>query len=492
MQSDPLFAPVDPEVLVTSIDPETGLAQPNPEWLSVLGSADDPFGAMDEPDAADARRLVKEASEGRMTTAKLFLLTTPADPRPVLLNFIPVHLADRTSGFPVVVTGEILEQPGTWTANQTEQHRMETLGRMTMGIAHDFNNLLSGIIGHAELMQSALGRDLDVEVLQEHVSTIRLAAKDSGDRIKTLQTYIRKEQKAAFIPLDLPSIIQDCVVLTRPYWYNEPRRQGIAITVDQDLGRVPSIMGSAAELRDVLVNLILNAVQAMPGGGVLKIRSWHSEERVVISVADTGVGMSPAVRARIFEPMYTTKGEGGNGMGLAVTSGVVQEHGGTIDVDSSLGVGTCFTLRFPVGLDQAVRTEESGTGSKAEPADLPRASNGVRVLVVDDEPMVRSVLRKLLALRGHTVIEADSGAEALSILQNEQFDVIVTDQGMPEMNGREFARRTRALLPDIPIVLLTGDTHTGTTDASISAVLAKPFKIDEVEGTITDLAASTA
>lgn len=456
-----------------------------------MGTADEPFRAMDEPDAADALRLVREASEGRMTTARLFLLTTAGDPRPVLLNFIPVHLGDMTSGLPVVVTGEVLEQPATWTANQTEQHRMETLGRMTMGIVHDFNNLLSGIIGHAELMENALARELDAEVLQEHVRTIKLAAKDSGDRIKTLQTYIRKEQKAAFIPLDLPSIIQDCVVLTRPYWYNEPRRQGIAITVEQDLNQVPSIMGSAAELRDVLVNLILNAVQAMPGGGVLTIRAWHAGERVVISVADSGVGMSPAVCARIFEPMYTTKGEGGNGMGLAVASGVIQEHYGTIDVESSLGVGTCFTLRFPVGLDQALPAEES-SASTVVSADRPRSSNGIRVLVVDDEPMVRSVLRKLLALRGHTVIEADSGAKALSILHNEQFDVIITDQGMPEMNGREFARRTRAFLPDIPIVLLTGDTHTGTTDASISAVLAKPFKIEEVEGTITDLAASTA
>lgn len=481
MQSDPFLTPPGQELLVTSIQPETGHAVPNREWIRVLGSAEEPFSKMDEADIRRARQLVGDASKGRMTTGEVFLIPGDPDPRPVLLHFLPVHLSTHSELLPVMVTGEVLDYPGSWTESQTEQHRMETLGRMTMGIAHDFNNLLSGIIGHAELMRSALRKQPDLDVLAEHVRTIERAATDGGELIQKIQRYIRQEQKAAFIPLDLTGLIQDCVVLTRPYWFNEPRRQGIAITVDQDLDTVPPIMGSAAELRDVLVNLILNAVQAMPSGGVIRIRAWHAENQVCLSVSDSGVGMSPAVQSQIFQPGFTTKGDRGNGVGLAVVSGVIREHSGTIEVSSTLGKGSSFLVQIPVGSaapETSLETEERAL------------SQGLRVLIVDDEPMVRSVLGKLLRLRGHSVTEAESGASGLDCLADGRFDVIITDQGMPEMSGREFAAKARDNGIALPIVLLTGDTHAGGADECISAVLAKPFRINEVEDTITSLVGS--
>jgi two-component system cell cycle sensor histidine kinase/response regulator CckA len=477
MQSE-FFSSMAQEVLVTSIDPDTGAAVPNPEWAGAIGPAAEPFRNLgDQADAA--RVMVERASRGRMSLGEVFMIDAEPIPRNLLLNFIPVHLAEKTDGLPVIITGEFMEFPSTVNSAQTLGHRMETLGHMTMGIAHDFNNLLSGIIGHAELMEGALNRDLDREVLSEHARTIHRAAQDGGTLIKKIQRYIRREHESAFVPVDLPALIQDCVVLTRPYWYNEPRSAGIAITVEQQLQVVPAILGSASSLRDVLVNLILNAVQAMRNGGVLTIKTALVDEQLVLTLQDTGIGMSTAVSERIFEPQFTTKKDG-NGVGLSVASGIIQEHHGSIGVRSEFGVGTVFTLTFPVS--ESVQLRESAISSTASPL-----TGGIRVLVVDDESMVRTVLRRLLNLRGHEVTEADSGAAGLLCLESDTFDAIITDQGMPEMNGREFAARVRERRPDLPIILLTGDTYHGQADSVISAVLAKPFKVDEVEATMVEL-----
>lgn len=239
------------------------------------------------------------------------------------------------------------------------------------------------------------------------------------------------------------------------------------------------ILGAASELRDVFVNLILNAVQAMPRGGEITIRSsCLNPERITVDVRDTGTGMTDRVRARIFEPLFTTKGRAGTGMGLAVCYGTVQEHNGDIDVSTDLGFGTTFRLSFPVAGD-----------ARPDLADdiVERRNATARILVVDDEPMVRSVLVRLLELSGHEVLSAASGSEALSKVMNNSFDIVFTDQGMPEMNGRQLAAEIRNLKPALPIVLLTGDTEAGSPDETIDLVLSKPFKRDDLESSIQQL-----
>ena len=196
--------------------------------------------------------------------------------------------------------------------------------------------------------------------------------------------------------------------------------------------------------------------------------------------------MSDAVLARIFDPQFTTKGDKGSGMGLAVAHGVIREHNGNIRVESRQGAGTNFTLEFPLGSDDVPEEDDEETVSEHD--HVP----GLRILVVDDEPMVRSVIRRLLGLRGHQIVEADSGQQGLERLLDAPFDVIITDQGMPEMSGREFARQAHSLYPAIPIMLLTGDTHAGTPDDSIALVLAKPFKIAEIEAALAGLVGSAA
>ncbi|MCB0718316.1 MAG: response regulator [Bacteroidetes bacterium] len=480
----PLHPPIvlEQDILVATFNTDGEPAFRNDAWTTILGDGDRPWQRLSDQEQGLAATFMSEASRGSLVTNELFMIRLPNwdQPLPVLFNFIPIFLTEeerRKKSSGVTITGEVLTEPTTWMSSQTQRHRLETLGRMTMGIAHDFNNLLSGILGHIELLKrTSAAANTDAI---EHVSTIERAGLDGAALVRKIQQYIRHEKQTAFEPVDLNEVIEDSVMLTRPYWYNEPRRQGIAIEALLELEQIPMILGAASELRDVFVNLILNAVQAMPRGGEITIRSsCLNPERITVDVRDTGTGMTDRVRARIFEPLFTTKGRAGTGMGLAVCYGTVQEHNGDIDVSTDLGFGTTFRLSFPVAGD-----------ARPDLADdiVERRNATARILVVDDEPMVRSVLVRLLELSGHEVLSAASGSEALSKVMNNSFDIVFTDQGMPEMNGRQLAAEIRNLKPALPIVLLTGDTEAGSPDETIDLVLSKPFKRDDLESSIQQL-----
>jgi len=484
IQPDSLQVPIANEydVLVATFSTHGEVLYRNSAWTRVFGD-EHPWAVLSDQDQGLAASYIKDALDGSLVTNSLFLLHVPDrdPPVPVLLNFIPINLEMEASASlaGVMITGEILVEPTSWMNSQTPRHRMETLGRMTMGIAHDFNNLLSGILGHTELLKGLMLDRNGKAPPAEHLDTIERAALDGAALVRKLQQYIRDENRTTFEPVDLNQLVDDSITLTKPYWYNEPRRQGISIETLLQQSAIPRILGAPSELRDVFVNLILNAVQAMPRGGLITIRTYHDDQRgVVVEVKDTGTGMTDRVRARIFEPLFTTKGKRGTGMGLAVSYSTVQEHDGEVDVETNLGFGTTFTLTFPPA---------SGAEIAPELLDQQPHLDERRILVVDDEPMVRSVLARLLTMRGHTVVQAASGAEALTVLDRSEFDLVFTDQGMPEMNGRLLARKIRGRYSTLPIVLLTGDTEAGKEDAHVTRVMSKPFKLDALEALIRDL-----
>ncbi len=476
---------VESDLLVATCMPTGEPIFRNAAWRAVLGATPDLWDGIVEEDRTRAAQSVSRATAGSLVTNHL--CQAPArhegdEPLPVLLNFLPVRLPDPGGEHlrvrAVTITGEVLTEPASWTPSQTQRHRMEALGRMTMGIAHDFNNLLSGLLGHAELLKRKVEENAPGTEFRESLETIEQAAVDGARLVEKIQRYIRQESQTHFEPVYLPELVQGCITLTRPYWYNEPRRQGIAIDLETRFEEVPPIAGAPTELREVFVNLILNAVQAMPEGGTLSFEiGFQAHRGVIVKVGDTGMGMSEAVRRRIFEPLFTTKSQDGTGMGLAVSYGIVQEHEGSIRVKSEPGRGTRFEMRFPP--------------VEAEPATRPIdkdevTSRPARILIVDDEQMVRSVLKKLLTLKGHTITQAASGAEALALVDEGAFDVVFTDHGMPAMNGRQLARALRGRFPDLPIVLLTGDTEVlGVKEVDV--VLSKPFKLDTLERTIQSL-----
>jgi signal transduction histidine kinase len=475
---------VESELLVATCTPTGAIAHCNQAWRSVLGPPGSPWSRLSEEDRERTVTAVLEAAEGTLVTNQVVEAAAEEreEPLPVLLHFIPVHETGEDAVHAVTVSGEVMAEPSSWMINQTQRHRMEALGRMTMGVAHDLNNLLSGLLGHIELLREKANSEMSAEAVQSSLGTIERAAEDGAALIDKLQRYIRQDTQEHFETLDLAELVEDCITLTQPYWHNEPRREGIQIEVERNLADVPSITGSASELREVIVNLILNAVQAMPNGGTLSFETFEDPEAGVgLRVADTGTGMDDEVQEHIFEPLFTTKGEEGTGMGLAASYGIVQEHEGDIRVDSAPGRGTTFTLLFPPAAGGARPAPDPG----AETVD----SGVARVLVVDDEEMVRSIVTQLLSLKGHEVHRAASAAQALEMVGETRFDIVFTDFGMPEMTGAELAATIHETYPDLPVVLLTGYTETDAATGEVEAVLSKPFKLDELQATIRDLVA---
>jgi CheY-like chemotaxis protein len=236
-----------------------------------------------------------------------------------------------------------------------------------------------------------------------------------------------------------------------------------------------------------MVNLILNAVHAMPEGGYLHLSAVKEGNHVRVDLRDTGTGMSPEVAERIFEPLFSTKGEQGTGMGLAVAAGIIREHDGEIRVASEPGSGSTFTVLLPVP-EEVSSTVQSlpAVSDETTVEELQR-----RILVVDDEAMVRNVVTRLLELRGHTVWAASSGAEGMDVLEHHTVDMVITDQGMPRMSGRELAHHISARFPGLPVVLLTGDTDLSVDTTEIARVLTKPFRIEDLSKAIADLVPHT-
>ena len=490
---------VETDLLVATCTPGGEPVFRNSAWQAVFGDDEhNPWARLEEAERRQITAALNHAAGGTLATNHICQVGVPGrdEPLPVLMNFLPVYLSSTAAAGlspgaagrqrpvqAVTVTGEVMAEPASWTPSQTQRHRMEALGRMAMGVAHDLNNLLSALLGHTELLQKRFDqlerKDAQAGDLRESLDTIEQVAVDGAALVEKIQRYSRHESQSNFETLDLAALIEGCLTLTRPYWYNEPRRRGIAIELKRSLQAVPPVRGAATDLREVFVNLILNAVQAMPDGGRLTLRTGYDEERGVRAVVeDSGSGMSTKVREHIFEPLFTTKGERGSGMGLAVSYGIVQEHEGKIQVDSSLGEGTRFTLFFPAVEDPETQAEET--------EDSVPTSRPARVLVVDDEKRVRTVLHKLLRLKGHTVEQATSGAEALALTETGSFDIVFTDYGMPAMNGRQLARALRRRVPFLPIVLLTGDTDLDAA-GDVDRVMSKPFTLDQLETAIQEL-----
>ena len=485
----PTLAFVAPDVLTALATAAGRRLDGNEAWREIFGE-DGLWGRLPTEDARFAQEYVVEAARGSDVTHQVFLVECDdaEAPTPVLLHFHPVRLPDTGPGhYPVAITGEVLREPASWAAEQTRRRRMELLGRMTMGIAHDFNNLLTAVAGHAELLRVDLLKLGAPAEPHEHLVALDRAAQDGAALVRKIQQYIRNEKNERAEPVELHQIAEEVLTLTRPYWYNEPRRRGIALRVERDLRPVPPIQGTATELREVMVNLVLNAVQAMPAGGTLTIRTARLGTRAAaVEVGDTGVGMNESVQRRIFEPLFTTKGSSGSGMGLTMSQGIVQEHNGRIDVESAPGRGTVFRLVFPFST-----TAPAPVTPRDTPGQGP-APTGLRILVVDDEPMVRTVTTKLLRLRGHETVDVDGGPAALAALARDPYDVVVTDLSMPDMSGRELAAAIRQRHPGLPVLLLTGDTDADVEGSDVAAVVKKPFQLDALDATVREVAGGGA
>jgi PAS domain S-box-containing protein len=362
-----------------------------------------------------------------------------------------------------------------------QQERLRALGQMASGIAHDFNNALVGILGFSELMLRAPENLKDQEKVIHYLELIHQSAEDATRTVKRMQEFYRPRQDDEPLqPLDLNRLVEQTLELTEPKWKTQVSARGVSLEVETDLQSIPAIHGNESDLREVLTNLIFNAVDAMPKGGTLTVRSRWSGESILLEIQDTGTGMSEDIRLRCLEPFFTTKGEEGSGLGLAMVYGIIHRHGGTIEIESEVGKGTLFRLRLPL-----YESVEEPRDAYAHPPVLTK----LRFLIVDDEPMVREFIGGYLSSEGHTFETANNGQQALEVYEPGKFDLVVTDRAMPQMSGDELAIRIKALNPNQRILMTTGFGDlmgaTGETPEGVDLILSKPIRLVEFQEAIS-------
>ena len=338
--------------------------------------------------------------------------------------------------------------------------KLRAVGEMASGIAHDFNNLLASIIGWSEIMVLA---DLPPR-LQECARAIHQAAIDGTETVKRIQEYTRIRKDTEFTSVDVNEIVRGAVELARPRWKGWAEKSGIAINVSTDLADVSPAKGNASDLREVFLNILLNAIDAMPGGGEITIRTGQRGQNVFAAITDSGIGMSEDVQKRIFDPFFTTKGAAGSGLGLSVAYGIVSRHGGELTVQSEPEKGSTFTVSLPVA---------SVVEHEPEP-QMSCPSRKVRILLVDDDERVLRAIEAMLQAEGHSVTKCLGGKQGISLLGEGAYDLIITDLGMPEVNGWEVAAKARQIAPATPVILLTG------WGAEISAERLEKLGIDGI------------
>jgi PAS domain S-box-containing protein len=329
-------------------------------------------------------------------------------------------------------------------AHMLQSEKLTALGQLAGGIAHDFNNLLQSILGYAQL---ALRQMDNLEVVERGLTIIETAANDGAETVRRIQEFARLRPDEEFVPVEITQVVEEAVAITRPRWEQRKEELGIPLELTLSLTPVPSILGRPAELREVLTNLILNAIDAMPEGGRLSIRTHADRDQVFVTVADTGTGIPEEIRRRIFDPFFTTKGDAGTGLGLSVSYGIVSRHGGEIKVESDEGRGTAFAIRLPV--------MSAGSQAPRETVENLPPRNG-RILMIEDDKQVQSILVEMLKGGGHAVTQSRSGTEALREFKPGAYDLVFTDLGMAGMNGWEVAERIRQLDPAVPIIFITG------------------------------------
>ncbi|HKZ77856.1 MAG TPA: ATP-binding protein, partial [Pyrinomonadaceae bacterium] len=360
--------------------------------------------------------------------------------------------------------------------------KMAALGELSFGVAHNVNNTLTGILGRAQLLLR-IAKDAK---LSSGLETIIKSAEDGAHIIRRIQDFARQTPSREFQTLSVTELMRDVAEMSRPRWEARADAPPIRLAIIADC--TASVVGDPVELREVLVNMIYNAVDAMPEGGKICLSAQETEGRVRITITDTGSGMTAEVKSRLFDPFFTTKGKRGTGMGLAVSFGIIRRHNGSIEVESEPGHGTSFAISLPVAQSGNVKSTQKKTNGKDG------GNERTRILVVDDELPVREILREALEVEGFEVFVTESGEEALRVFDDCQgrIDVVFTDIGMPDMDGWELAREIRKRSETIPLAIVSGwgDSigHDARQAVKAEWVVSKPFDIDAIAAIAREVA----
>jgi PAS domain S-box-containing protein len=364
-----------------------------------------------------------------------------------------------------------------------QAEKLKSLGELAGGVAHDFNNVLAAILGRAQLLKMVIDpstgeqeRRKSVTTLKEGLDVIEQASMDGAETVRRIQEFARRrDDDKNFTTVDLIEIIENALDFTKMRWKDDAESKGIKITIQKKLDIIPGTSGSAAELREVFTNLVNNAVDAMPQGGVIKFKAYKEESHIVVTVADTGIGIPKALGNRIYDPFFTTKGVKSTGLGMSVSYGIINRHRGTITVDSVEGEGTTFTIKLPIS-EKIVKEE------KVNPAQIEKRK--AKILVIEDEENVRDLLSSILIKGGHEVETAISGTQGIEIFRKKKFDLVFSDLGMPGLSGWQVAEKVKSINGRVPVVLITGwdikQEESEMKNSYVDLIVHKPFKVDQV------------
>jgi PAS domain S-box-containing protein len=365
-----------------------------------------------------------------------------------------------------------------------QQERLRAVGQMASGIAHDFNNSLTPIMSYSELLLQKPDH-LDAEQTERYMKVIHTAACDAAAVVGRLRELYRERGEAPpDAAVDVVDCVEQAIALTQPRWKNQALAAGITINIDTELRGAPGVAGDATEIREALTNLIFNAVDAMPTGGTITIRAFAEGDLVRLEVEDTGIGMAEDVRARCAEPFFSTKGPHGSGLGLPMVAAIVDRHRGSYTIDSELARGTRIILRLPQRALRAIGRAEAQSDDRMR---------RLRILVVEDEAVVRKSIIDVLAADGHTIDSATNGVEGLEKVMGAWFDLVITDRAMPEMGGDQLAAAVKRMMPDKPIVMLTGFGELmaarGDRPAGVDVVVSKPVTRSQLQSAVAQATA---
>ncbi len=367
-----------------------------------------------------------------------------------------------------------------------QQERLRAFGELASGVAHDINNAICPVLIYTKVLLKT--DDSLSPKAREYLEIIQQAARTVGDTVSRLRRFYKNEpDPSGFKPIHLAAVLQEVAAFTRARWFDMAQERGCVIDLHMEVEPdLPVLSAIEGELSEAIINLIFNAVDAMPDGGTLKLRAKTTHPaptappRICVEVADTGVGMDEDARRRCLEPFYTTKGERGTGLGLSIVSGIVQRHDAEIAVESTPGAGTTVRITFPVSVAPAA-PETTTTHCRDVPA--------MKILVADDEPMILHAMRVALEGEGHRTQCAIGGQAAIAAFREaleagEPFDVVFTDLGMPHVDGREVASAVKLAAPTTPVILLTGWGQRMQADGEIPRgvdhILAKPVSPQEL------------
>ena len=386
-------------------------------------------------------------------------------------------LRDRNDGIIgiLVILRDIREQKRL-QEQIIQAERLKALGEMAAGIAHDFNNILSIILVRAQLLQLS-GKEKDISTISKGLEVIERSALDGADVVRHIQEFAGAKKERTCQPLNLNELIMEVKELTKPRWKDDAQQKGVKIEFETHLEDMSLIGGIASELKEVFINLIFNAVDAMPQGGTITISSrlGDANSLVEVQVNDTGIGMSPKTKLKAFEPFFTTKGPRNSGLGLSMSYGIITSQGGSIAIATQEGQGTTFTIHLPV---------VPGPQQKAEELVSVSPFAGEKILIIEDEEEIGEALSEILDSVGCQATYVNEGQEGLELFGRNKYDLVITDLGMPEISGWIVAQRIKEINPETPVILMTGwnmeiDDQT-LKENGVDQVINKPFKIDRI------------